>query len=51
MPPEIKNQVGYNYHADFYTLGAFLCEMITGLPPYYDNRALEFPEKTSFEAI
>lgn len=37
MPPEVKGQVGYSYHADFYTLGAFLYEMISGLPPYYKS--------------
>ncbi len=52
MPPEVKGQLGYSYHVDFYTLGAFLYEMITGLPPYYNSQpSLEFPQKTSLSAI
>lgn len=35
MSPEVVNGAGYSYTTDFYTLGAFLYEMITGLPPFY----------------
>jgi len=42
MAPEIKESVGYNYSVDFYTLGAFLYEMVMGIPPYYNNQALFF---------
>lgn len=35
MAPEVLSRQGYNYSVDFYTLGAFLFELITGLPPFY----------------
>ena len=35
MSPEVINGTGYSYATDFYNLGAFLYEMITGLPPFY----------------
>jgi serum/glucocorticoid-regulated kinase 2 len=35
MAPEVLGSNGYNYSVDFYTLGAFLYELVTGLPPYY----------------
>jgi serine/threonine protein kinase len=47
MAPEIKDNVGYNYSVDFYTLGAFLYEMVMGVPPYYNNQKLFFNEGTS----
>jgi len=37
MAPEILQRDGYNYSVDFYTIGAFLYELVTGLPPYYAN--------------
>ena len=37
MAPEVIERNGYNYSVDFYTMGAFLFELATGLPPYYDN--------------
>lgn len=43
MAPEVKQSDGYNYSVDFYTLGAFLYEMVTGVPPYYNGQALTFP--------
>lgn len=43
MAPEVKENQGYNYSVDFYTLGAFLYEMIVGVPPYYNNQPLYFP--------
>jgi serum/glucocorticoid-regulated kinase 2 len=37
MAPEVLSREGYNYSVDFYTLGAFLFELVTGLPPFYAN--------------
>jgi serine/threonine protein kinase len=37
MCPEILKREGHNRVVDFYTLGAILYEMLTGLPPYYTN--------------
>ncbi|KAL4447090.1 hypothetical protein ABPG74_013942 [Tetrahymena malaccensis] len=37
MAPEVLLRQGYNYSVDFYTLGAFLYELVTGLPPFYAN--------------
>ena len=37
MAPEILRRNGYNYSVDIYTMGAFLYELVTGLPPYYAN--------------
>lgn len=47
MAPELKENQGYNYSVDFYTLGAFLYEMVVGVPPYYNNQPLFFPDKAS----
>jgi serum/glucocorticoid-regulated kinase 2 len=37
MAPEILKRHSYNYSVDIYTMGAFLYELVTGLPPYYAN--------------
>jgi serum/glucocorticoid-regulated kinase 2 len=37
MAPEVITRAQYNYSVDFYTLGAFLFELSTGLPPFYCN--------------
>ena len=37
MAPEVLLRKGYNYSVDFYTLGAFLHELVTGLPPFYSD--------------
>lgn len=49
MTPEIKNNTGYSYSVDFYTLGAFLYEMVMGIPPYYQNQPLTFNHIASSE--
>ena len=62
MAPEILHRNGYNYSVDFYTMGAFLYELTTGLPPFYDNctenilknitsMELQFPNFLSKELI
>ena len=56
MSPEMLNGEPYSYGIDYYSLGAVLFEMITGLPPFYStdqnemfhnclNRELEYPKE------
>lgn len=51
MAPEVKASIGYSYSVDFYTLGAFLYEMVKGVPPYYNSSSLSFNESNSLEFI
>lgn len=51
MPPEIIAKAGHSYTADFYSLGALLYEMLTGLPPFYSQNIEEIYEGTLFEQI
>lgn len=37
MPPEMIQKTGHSYGVDFYTLGALLYELVTGLPPFYSR--------------
>jgi serine/threonine protein kinase len=37
MSPEVLINEGHSFPVDFYALGAILFEMITGLPPHYDQ--------------
>ena len=37
MSPEMLNGVNYSYGIDFYSLGAVLFELVTGLPPFYST--------------
>jgi len=56
MSPEMLSGESYSYGVDYYSLGAVLYEMVTGLPPYYSTdqnemfkntmeQELEFPKK------
>jgi protein-serine/threonine kinase len=37
MSPDMLAQESHNRMVDFYSLGALLFEMLTGLPPFYSN--------------
>jgi len=37
MSPEMLNGEPYSYGVDYYSLGAVLYEMVTGLPPFYST--------------
>lgn len=37
MSPEMLDGIGHGREVDYYSLGAFLFEMLTGLPPFYDS--------------
>ena len=37
MPPEMIMRSGHGFGVDYYTLGALLYELVTGLPPYYSR--------------
>lgn len=45
LSPEMIRRTGYNKCVDFYSLGSFLYEMITGLPPFWDNNREKLYEK------
>jgi serine/threonine protein kinase len=37
MCPEILNGQGHDQTADLYCLGAFLFELLTGMPPFFST--------------
>jgi len=37
LAPEMVKKVGHGKAVDWYLLGVMIYEMLTGIPPYYDN--------------
>ena len=61
MAPEILNRTGHGRAADWWSLGALVYEMLTGMPPFYSRdrdrlfqkiltSELQFPRNVSQEA-
>jgi len=45
MAPEIVTKSGYNFSADFYTLGTLVYEMVVGRPPFNADRQKDLYDK------
>jgi serine/threonine protein kinase len=41
MAPEMIKDEGYNFLADYYSLGTLLYEMLTGFPPFTSKQRSE----------
>jgi serine/threonine protein kinase len=44
MAPEMILRLGHNASIDYYSLGALLYELVTGLPPFYTKNYRELQE-------
>lgn len=51
LAPELLLGRGYNKTVDWWTLGVLLYEMLTGLPPYYDENTNVMYEKILSEPL
>eukprot|EP00730_Choanoeca_flexa_P005052 TRINITY_DN11866_c3_g3_i7.p1 TRINITY_DN11866_c3_g3~~TRINITY_DN11866_c3_g3_i7.p1 ORF type:complete len:509 (+),score=148.32 TRINITY_DN11866_c3_g3_i7:149-1675(+) len=51
MAPEILQQKGYGMEVDWWTVGTLLYEMLTGLPPFYDEDTQEMYRKILFQPL
>ncbi|KAJ4153569.1 hypothetical protein LMH87_010052 [Akanthomyces muscarius] len=51
LAPELLMGQGYNKTVDWWTLGVLLYEMLTGLPPYYDENVNEMYRKILSEPL
>jgi serum/glucocorticoid-regulated kinase 2 len=51
LAPELLKGRGYNKTVDWWTLGVLLYEMLTGLPPFYDENTNEMYRKILTEPL
>ncbi|GAW20980.1 hypothetical protein ANO14919_104930 [Xylariales sp. No.14919] len=51
LAPELLRGEGYNKTVDWWTLGVLLYEMLTGLPPFYDENTNEMYRKILAEPL
>jgi len=51
LAPELLQGSGYNKTVDWWTLGVLLYEMLTGLPPFYDENTNEMYRKILNEPL
>ncbi len=45
LAPEILNKSGHGKAVDYWTLGAIIYEMLTGMPPFYSQNRNELFER------
>eukprot|EP00124_Ichthyophonus_hoferi_P001575 Ihof_evm14s85 gene=Ihof_evmTU14s85 len=51
MAPEVLQQKGYGPAVDWWTIGVLLYEMMTGIPPYYDDNTNTMYQKILFAQL
>lgn len=51
LAPELLHGSGYTKSVDWWTLGVLLYEMLTGLPPFYDENTNEMYRKILTEPL